>query len=69
MTTVKDLREMLEGRPDDMRIVVRGYEGGFKDIDVPEEIKIKLNVNKQWWYGPHDIVEDGCTADERALLI
>lgn len=41
MKTKKELIEMLEQYPDDMRIVVWGYEGGYDDA-----VEIKKNSNK-----------------------
>lgn len=55
--TVKDLIERLKDQPDDLRVLVRGYEGGFNDIGFIEQIPIKLNANSAWYYGKHEEVE------------
>lgn len=69
MTTVKDLRKLLEEYPDDMRVIIRGYEGGFNDVRGIKTVEIKLNVHESWWMGKHDEPSHGEAADEKALLI
>ena len=54
--TVKELIQMLESYPSDLRVVVSGYEGGFDDI-APERIsvvKIQLDVGTEDWEGQHE---------------
>ena len=54
--TVKELTEFLEKYPDDLRVVVNGYEDGYDDI-LPERIsttKIQLDVGKHDWEGQHN---------------
>ncbi len=53
--TVKELMEFLEKYPDDLRVVVNGYEDGYDDI-LPERIltrKIELDAGKHDWEGQH----------------
>ena len=38
--TVKELAKLLESYPDDLRVVVNGYEDGFDDL-APERISVK----------------------------
>lgn len=55
---VRELIEKLQACPQDLRVITNGYEGGFVDIDtVGEPRTIALNVNKEWYYGPHE--DDG----------
>ena len=54
--TVKELIQILESYPSDLRVVVSGYEGGFDDI-APERIsvvKIQLDVGTEDWEGQHE---------------
>ena len=54
--TVKELIQMLESYPHDLRVVVSGYEGGFDDV-TPEHIsvvKIQLDVGTEPWEGQHE---------------
>jgi hypothetical protein len=49
---VKELIELLSQYPDEMKVVVDGYEGGYSDISDIGEIEIsKLPLNKESWYG------------------
>lgn len=53
--TVKELVEFLGKYPDDLRVVVNGYEDGFDDI-LSERIsttKIQLDAGKHDWEGQH----------------
>ena len=53
--TVKELMEFLEKYPDDLRVVVNGYEDGYDDI-LPDRIftrKIQLDTGKHDWEGQH----------------
>ena len=53
--TVKELAELLEKYPDDLRVVVNGYEDGYDDI-APERIsvkKIQLDTKTHDWEGQH----------------
>ncbi len=54
---VSELIEKLKDFPADTRVVVRGYEGGFSDMDEIEETEIYLNCYTGWYYGPHEEVE------------
>ena len=54
--TVKELIQILESYPSDLRVAVSGYEGGFDDI-TPERIsvvKIQLDVGTEPWEGQHE---------------
>lgn len=52
--TVKELREALAEYPDDMPVVVRGYEGGYTDGKT-ETVRLARNARKDgpWYYGRH----------------
>ena len=53
--TVKELMEHLRKYPDDLRVVVNGYEDGFDDL-WPERIsviKIQLDTQIHDWEGQH----------------
>ena len=53
--TVKELVELLGKYPDDLRVVVNGYEDGFDDLS-PERIsviKIQLDTQIHDWEGQH----------------
>ncbi|MXV83436.1 hypothetical protein F4X88_12150 [Candidatus Poribacteria bacterium] len=53
--TVKELVKFLEKYPDDLRVVVNGYEDGYDDIS-PNRIftrKIQLDAGTPDWEGQH----------------
>jgi hypothetical protein len=54
--TVQELIEYLKGYDPTLPVVVQGYEGGVADVK-PEGITvipIRLNVNTESYYGPHE---------------
>lgn len=53
--TVRELIELLEHQPADMRVVVDGYELGYDDLS-PQQISIVgivLNSGVHHWEGQH----------------
>ena len=55
MMTVRDMIGLLREFPEDMRMVVSGYEQGFDDLS-PEQITIisvALNTGVHQWEGQH----------------
>jgi len=67
---VKELIEALEKMDSEKRVVIHGYEGGYADIEGIEEIKLKLNVNIEWFFGPHEsVIGEDEVFDEEAVLI
>ena len=53
--TVKELIEKLSELDPDLYVLVHGYEGGFHFVDSPgEETTFCLDVNSEWYYGPHE---------------
>ena len=53
--TVRELLELLQGYPADLRVVVDGYEGGYDDLS-PRQIsavRITLNTGVNGWEGRH----------------
>lgn len=66
--TIKELIQQLQQHDPNTRVVVNGYEEGLCDIEDLEEVKIKLNVNTEWYYGPHEET-DKASQGLDALLI
>lgn len=65
--TVRELIESLSKIEDqDIRVMVKGYEGGVNDIVIANGIDnntpaiqyVALNINTEWYYGAHEIVWD-----------
>ncbi len=55
MMTVGELIRLLQTYPQDMPVVVDGYEGGYDDLkkDLVVVRDIRLNASKLWWEGQH----------------
>ena len=53
--TVKELAELLEKYPDDLRVVVHGYEDGYDDLSLERisVVKIQLDTQIHDWEGQH----------------
>ena len=53
--TVKELVELLGKYPDDLRVVVNGYEDGYDDLSSERIaiIKIQLDTQIYDWEGQH----------------
>ena len=45
--------------PADVDVVVKGYEGGVDDVVNVKLVKIKKDVHPEWYYGRHEMDEDG----------
>lgn len=56
---VKDLLGLLAQCPPEAEVVVKGYEGGVDDVAEVKLVKIKKNVNAEWYYGRHEVEVDG----------
>jgi hypothetical protein len=65
--TVKELIENLSKIEDqNIKVMVKGYEGGYNDIiignnidnNTPAIYDIALDVNDKWYYGRHERIED-----------
>lgn len=58
--TVAELIEKLSQIEDqNTRVVTRGYEGGYDDVNHDfREIDMALNVNTEWYFGKHDKVDN-----------
>jgi hypothetical protein len=56
---VKELIETLSQLDPELMVVVAGYEGGVDEMDKYELCDVELNVNDEWYYGKHDILENG----------
>lgn len=63
---VKALITLLSEMPADADVVAKGYEGGVDDIVNVKLVKLMRDVHDEWYYGRHDINEDG---DVQAVFI
>lgn len=63
---VIDLLTLLSEMPADADVVLKGYEGGVDDVLNVKLVKIKKDINADWYYGKHEIDEAG---DIQAVFI
>ena len=54
--TVGELIRILELHPQDLRVMVDGYEGGVDDLEARFLLTrdVRLDVNAKWYYGRHE---------------
>lgn len=52
---VKDLIAQLSQYSEDTEVVLRACERGYYDADNVIEVDLRLNVNDEWYYGPHEL--------------
>ena len=52
--TVKQLIEQLSELDPELRVLTKGYEGGYHDARIEGPFEIALNVYQDWWYGKHE---------------
>jgi hypothetical protein len=58
--TVKELIEHLQTLDPELRVFVKGYEGGVDDkTSLDEPTDITLNVHTEWYYGEHEYTSTG----------
>jgi hypothetical protein len=63
---VKELIMLLSQFPENIDVVVKGYEGGVDDAVDVKQIGIVKNANEEWYYGRHRIDAD---SDVQAVFI
>ena len=60
--TVRELREILESYPDDMPVIVSGYENGYENFYHPIVQKVEHMPENKYWDGEFQIDEKGFDA-------
>ena len=60
--TVIELREILESYPDDMPVIVSGYENGYENFYHPIVQKVEHLPENKYWDGEFQIDEKGIDA-------
>ena len=71
---IADLTQILQTCPQDLRVVVDGYEGEYDDLD--EDLmcvrEIRLGIGENWWKGRHndaDFTRDTDGSSINALVL
>ena len=52
--TAKELIKLLQEVPEDMPIMVQGYEGGFNKPSSVYEEEVILMTERAWYYGQYE---------------
>ena len=53
---IKDLIAELQKHDPEMQVIRNGYEGGVDFVAHVRCYEVALDVNKEWWYGKHELV-------------
>jgi hypothetical protein len=61
--TAKELILHLQELDSETRVVVRGYEDGYNDIESLKPVKIKITKNGAWYYGEYEDSKDDDAID------
>jgi len=68
--TVGQLIETLQGYDPALMVVVSAYEGGVNEAENAGQVKVKLNVHTEWYYGAHEVtIYDDDPFDCEAIFI
>ncbi len=51
--TAKELINLLQEQPPEIKVVVRGYEDGYNDIQQLKTLKLRKDINAKWYYGEY----------------
>ena len=56
--TVKELIQQLQQLDSNLYVFTHGYEGGYEDVVISDIKEMALDVNKEWYYGPHELINE-----------
>ncbi len=62
--TIAELIQKLSLCDPSLPVVVKGYEGGYNDVSIIEEVTLQLNANTENWYGAHEKIWQGQPSDQ-----
>ncbi len=51
--TAKELIDLLQEQPPEIKVVIRGYEEGYNDIRQLKPLKLRRDINAEWYYGEY----------------
>ena len=51
------LIEKLQSYNPELMVIVSGYEGGVDEVKYTANVKIKLDVHAEWYYGKHEVAD------------
>lgn len=56
--TIQDLIDKLQQFDPALKVVLTGYEGGCYFLYNARQVNIALDVNTDWYYGPHEVIPE-----------
>lgn len=66
---VRELIEELKQYDPETMVVINGYEGGYSEVKEMSVVDLMKNINKEWYYGPHELAMTKEDSDCKAILI
>ena len=68
--TVKELKELLKGEPDDRLVIINSHDGEFDDINRKNHIQVIPYGNKNiWYYGTHVQTHEKTPPEEKEKAV
>jgi hypothetical protein len=55
---IKDLFNLLKDEDPETELLVRGYEGGWNNLNFISKNNLILDVHPEPYYGSHDLIEN-----------
>ena len=66
---IRELKNILAHYPEDMPVIVAGYEGGYNDLSAVRHISILRDTHSESYMGQHDDAPNTAPDAELALLL
>ena len=74
MTVRQLIEELSQIKDQEVRVMVKGYEGGIDDAiirkdesNTPAIYTIERNINKEWYMGRHEVTEEDTPLKENKI--
>ena len=61
--TAKELIILLQELPPEIKVVIRGYEEGYNDIQRLKLVKLRKEIDAKWYYGEYFKNDTGYSID------
>ena len=66
---VRDLIAELNKHDPDNWVCLPGYEGGYYHPKIVMDCVMAMNVNEEWYYGPHEMFTEDQYPDHEHLTV
>ncbi len=61
--TAKELIILLQELPPEIKVVIRGYEEGYNDIQQLKPLKLRKMIDAKWYYGEYTKTDTAYSID------